>query len=483
MASIQGPTSPKLATYVTYPPIIQGGMGVAISSWSLARAVAERGQMGVVSGTGIDTVMTRRLQVGDIGGHVRRALDHFPIPEIAEHIWERYFVAGGKPEDAPFKAKPVPSLKPHRNFTDLLVVANFVEVFLAKEGHPGPVGLNLLEKIQIPTIASLYGAMLAGVDYVIMGAGIPRAIPKILDQLSEGQPASMDINVVGAQSGDEPVRMTFDPNVYCGGIEKRPNFLAVVSSTMLGQLLAKRTDRPVDGFVIEGPTAGGHNAPPRGQVQLNERGEPIYGDKDIPDLEKFVEFGLPFWLAGSFAGRLKEAQSYGAQGVQVGTAFAFCEESGMRADLRQRVLDMVKDGTAEVFTDPLASPTGFPFKVVQEPTSIATESEYQKRGRICDLGYLREVYRKDDGSVGYRCASEPEDDYVDKGGEFTETCGRKCLCNGLLATAGFPQVRKDGAVEPHVITAGDDVVNLGKFFKNGSTSYTAADVIEYLLNT
>lgn len=457
-------------------------MGVAISSWSLARAVAQQGQMGVVSGTGIDTVLTRRLQVGDIGGHVRRALDHFPIPEIAEHIWERYFVAGGKAEDAAYKSKPVPSLKPHRNFTDLLVVANFVEVFLAKEGHPGPVGLNLLEKIQIPTIASLYGAMLAGVDYVIMGAGIPRAIPKVLDSLSEGHVTTMDINVTGAQPGDAPVQMTFDPNVYCGGGIKRPNFLAVVSSTMLGQLLAKRTDRPVDGFVIEGATAGGHNAPPRGQVQLNERGEPIYGEKDVPDLEKFVEFGLPFWLAGSYAGRLKEAQSYGAQGVQVGTAFAFCEESGMRPDLRQRVLDMVKQGTADVYTDPLASPTGFPFKVVQEETSISDVTQYLKRGRICDLGYLREVYRKDDGSVGYRCASEPEDDYVAKGGAMDETQGRKCLCNGLLATAGFPQVRQ-GVVEPHVLTAGDDVVNLGKFFKNGDTRYTAADVIEYLLKT
>ena len=29
-----------------------------------------------------------------------------------------------------------------------------------------------------------------------------------------------------------------------------------------------------DGSVIEGPTAGGHNAPPRGRMQLTEAGEP-----------------------------------------------------------------------------------------------------------------------------------------------------------------------------------------------------------------
>ena len=47
---------------LTIPPIIQGGMGVGISDWRLARAVSLRGQLGVVSGTALDTVMVRRLQ-------------------------------------------------------------------------------------------------------------------------------------------------------------------------------------------------------------------------------------------------------------------------------------------------------------------------------------------------------------------------------------------------------------------------------------
>lgn len=465
---------------VMHPPIIQGGMGVAISSWTLARAVSLQGQMGVVSGTGIDTVLTRRLQLGDIGGHIRRAFDHFPIPEIAEQVWERYFVAGGKAPEAPFKSKPMPAIKAPKAFTDLVVLANFVEVWLAKEGHPGVVGLNLLEKIQIPNVASLYGAMLAGVDYVIMGAGIPRAIPKILDHLSAGCPAEMDINVTGADSSDPDTKVRFNPDDYVGGELKRPNFLAVVSSTMLGQLLAKRTDRPVDGFVIEGATAGGHNAPPRGAVQLNERGEPIYGEKDQPDLAKFREYGLPFWMAGSYAGRLREAQAEGAVGVQIGTAFAYCEESGLRPDLRAKVIEQVRAGTVDVFTDPLASPTGFPFKVVQQAGTMSDPVTYGERIRICDLGYLREPYRTPDGKVGYRCASEPNEDYLEKGGEESELCGRKCLCNGLMATAGMAQVRK-GFVEPPVITSGDDLVNLARFLPEGKDSYTAADVIAKLL--
>jgi len=57
------------------PTIIQGGMGIAVSQWRLAQAVAKRGQLGVVSGTAIERVVACRLQEGDPGGHVRNALD------------------------------------------------------------------------------------------------------------------------------------------------------------------------------------------------------------------------------------------------------------------------------------------------------------------------------------------------------------------------------------------------------------------------
>ena len=43
------------------PKLIQGGMGVAISDWRLAKAVSSLGQLGVVSGTGISRVVASRL--------------------------------------------------------------------------------------------------------------------------------------------------------------------------------------------------------------------------------------------------------------------------------------------------------------------------------------------------------------------------------------------------------------------------------------
>ncbi len=132
------------------------------------------GQMGVVSGTAIDTVVARRLQLGDAGGHIRRALKEFPYPAMSERILDQYYLPGGKDLDEPFASTHVLPLDPSPEQLELLVAANFVEVFLAKEGHAGVVGINYLEKIQTPTLPSLFGAMLAGVDYVLMGAGIPR---------------------------------------------------------------------------------------------------------------------------------------------------------------------------------------------------------------------------------------------------------------------------------------------------------------------
>jgi nitronate monooxygenase len=239
----------------------------------------------------------------------------------------------------------------------------------------------------------------------------------------------------------------------------------------------------VDGFIVEGDVAGGHNAPPRGQLQLSAIGEPVYGPRDIPDLPKIASIGLPFWLAGAYAdpAKIAEARALGATGVQIGTAFAFCEESAVRPDLKRQVCRLALAGKAGVYTDPLASPTGFPFKVLQVEGSLSAENVYGARPRVCDLGYLRDPYARADGSVGYRCAAEPAEDYVRKLGEAPALAGRKCLCNGLLATAGLGQSRADGTVEPPILTAGNDVALLARFIPAGAESYTAADVIRFLL--
>jgi nitronate monooxygenase len=64
-------------------------MGVGISSWRLANAVSRLGQLGVVSGTALDSTLIRHLQKGDLGGHLARALKAFPVPEMAERIYRK----------------------------------------------------------------------------------------------------------------------------------------------------------------------------------------------------------------------------------------------------------------------------------------------------------------------------------------------------------------------------------------------------------
>jgi nitronate monooxygenase len=472
---------------MTHPLVIQGGMGTGVSNWRLAQAVSRLGQLGVVSGTAIDVIVARRLQEGDPEGHLRRAFEHFPIPGVAQRVLDRFFIPGGKAPNQPYRTLPLVNHPATAPQVELLVLANFAEVFLAREGHSGCVGINYLQKVQLPTLPSIFGALLAGVDYVLMGAGIPMAIPGVLDQLARGECARLKLEVEGAETGEEFVS-EFDPVEFCGGTVpalKRPQFLAIISSYVLALALARKASGRVDGFVVEGPTAGGHNAPPRGALQLNERGEPVYGDRDVPDLEKIRSLGLPFWLAGSYGTpeRLAEALKTGAAGIQVGTAFAFCDESGVEPGLKSRVLDSVRNGTLDVFTDPLASPTGFPFKIARLEGTLSEPGAYEARERVCDLGYLRRPFRKAPGILGYRCPGEPEEYFVNKGGQCDETHGRKCICNGLLATIGLGQIHSDGYHEPPLVTTGDDVLSLARFFPNGSNHYSAADVVNQLVGT
>jgi nitronate monooxygenase len=473
-----------------FPRIIQGGMGVGVSNWRLAQAVSKLGQLGVVSGTALDAVFVRRLADGDEGGHMRRGLDAFPFPEMARRIWNEYFIPGGKPAEAPYPNLPIHQKRDPRRLIELCMISNFVEVFLAKEGHDNPVGINYLEKVQIPHLPSIYGAMLAGVGYVLMGAGIPLHIPGVLDAFAAQHPAEYKLMIAGATQGqladiDAPMRL--DPAEYAEGplpVLSRPRFLAIVSSNTLATTMLRRASGVVNGLVIESPTAGGHNAPPRGKLQLNAAGEPVYGVRDQVNIQELRALGVPFWLAGGYGNpaKLREALEQGATGIQTGTPFAFTQESGLHHDLKRRLLERAAAGTGEVFTDPLASPTGFPFKVAQLEGTSSDLNVYQQRTRVCDLGFLREPYAVPEGGIGYRCSAEPIANYVAKGGSIEETVGRKCLCNALLANVGYAQIRSDNTQEPALVTVGDDLNTVAQFLAPGRESYSAAEVVERLLS-
>ncbi len=468
------------------PAIIQGGMGVGVSGWQLARAVSRAGQLGVVSGTALDVVLARRLQDGDRDGEsdhdLCRALAHFPDQAMAQRVLDRYFLPEGRSAGRPYRRVPKLTLQQSREGLELTVVANFVEVWLAKEGHRGVVGINYLEKVQMATPAAALGAILAGVDVVLMGAGVPREIPRLLGDLAEGRIAGIGVDVHGA---DQPHRIEVDPVDLLGvplpGL-RRPLFLAIVSATILAAYLARDESTRPDGFIIEGPPAGGHNAPPRGKLVLEGDNQPVYGPRDDVDLSKVAALGLPFWLAGSYGTpqRLEEAISLGADGVQVGTLFALAQESGLSPELRQQVRDELAAGSLDIRTDPLASPTGFPFKVAQLSGSLSEQSVYDGRARLCDLSYLRTPYRNEKAGIGYRCPSEPAHMYARKGGEIADTVGKACLCNALTANIGLGQSRRDGYTEPALVTHGSDMTGARALTAAHPDGWTAADVITWL---
>jgi nitronate monooxygenase len=332
--------------------------------------------------------------------------------------------------------------------------------------------------------------MLAGVDVVIMGAGIPIQIPGVLDNLSQHKDVSYRLDVEGADPEDD-FRIHLKPEELFPGVMekvgpiKRPLFFPIVSSVVLAQALLKRSTGEINGFVVELPIAGGHNAPPRtGMTQLNELGEPVYGPKDEVRLDRIADLGLPFWAAGGYASAemYQQARQVGAQGIQVGTAFAYCNESGMAPHVREAVIKHLRNGDElVVHTDPRVSPTGYPFKVVQLEGTISDQELYLARPRTCDVGYLRAAYKKENGSLDFRCPSEPVDTYIKKGGKEEDTLGRGCLCNNLGAAAGYPQRQKNGYVELPILTSGNDLPNIKQFFKPEQAGYSAQDVIDTLL--
>jgi NAD(P)H-dependent flavin oxidoreductase YrpB (nitropropane dioxygenase family) len=341
----------------------------------------------------------------------------------------------------------------------------------------------MLEKLQTANASAILGAMLAGVDYVIMGAGVPREIPRLLTDYAAGRPGRLTIDVADAT---RPHVATLDPSDYLGDdlpVLRRPQFLAVISLHVLAGYLNRDPEIRPDGFVVEGPLAGGHSAPPRGKVVLDDAGDPVYGPKDEADLAKIAEQGLPFWLAGAYATpeRVAEAIAHGAAGVQIGTVFAMAAESGLRPDLRAQLLAGLGGDSLVVRNDALASPTGFPFKVAALSGTLSEPEVYAARERICDLGYLRTPVERPDGTVSYRCASEPAHMYVKKGGQVADLAGRKCLCNALMANVGHGQVRAGGYVEEAAVTLGQDLDGARRLSARYPDGWTAAEAIDWLL--
>ncbi len=502
--------------------LIQGGMGVYVSNWRLARAVAMEQPgitAGTVSGTGLDVVYVRLLQLGDPGGHVRRALAAFDAQfgaGIGQKMIDKYYIEGGKAPEARFKYAPLQTVRAPNGsdvmprpgtepvvltadpeIIEILIATAYAEVWLAKEGHAGNIFINFLKKVELPLIYAMYGAMLAGVDAVVVGAGNPEGLPAVCNKLVHHETVNIDLSVLYREPG-ESFTVLFDPKAIAGGrlAQKplaRPAFLAIVSLESLVQGLAQSHTQPPDGFIIEHHTAGGHNAGPQGPLIKDSLGQPVYGPLDEPDLAAIRTVGLPFWLAGGYGSRegLQRALNSGAAGVQVGSIFSLAEESGMKHTYRTAILEALRRGASDedLVRTTLFSPTGYPFKVVQIAGTVAEEDVYNNRRRLCDLGFLQQrgLTQPDaDGTrrLFQRCVAAPVEDFVKKRGLQRNTEDRRCLCNGLLSCVGLGQiVRQNGDMveEPAIVTLGNHLDGIRRLSRNGQTRYWARDAVADIL--
>jgi NAD(P)H-dependent flavin oxidoreductase YrpB (nitropropane dioxygenase family) len=469
------------------PRIIQGGMGVGVSSWKLARRVAELGEFGVVSGTGIDTVVARELQRGDPNGRLE-VLRDYPDQEIVAHLTARFYVAGGIAEGVPFRLLPLHSFRGSKQSQRILSACTFSEVALARAGHDGLIGINLLTKLKRYTLACMYGAMLAGVDAVFMGAGIPIEEVEQMHELASAKPARLQLDVVSSHAPGsatsksaayfyclDPADLVPNPIVMTC-----PSFYPVIASDSLARIIKKKVaDERIAGWIVEGSTAGGHNAPPRNKA-TDDRGDPLYDDRDQVDLRVIAALGKPFYLAGGHGcpQRLQEALALGAAGIQVGSLFSLANESGYPVADKRRIIAAIHREEVAVRTDGRWSATGFPFKVMELDGTLGMLDLAAQRPRICDLGYLQTAYIDSRGRVRGRCPGEPTRDYLSKGGAIEDTAGRGCLCNALMANIGLGQQQRSSTELP-LFTVGDGILDLA-LGSCDEPCFSVADVIAYL---
>jgi nitronate monooxygenase len=312
-------------------PIVQGGMGVGVSLYPLASAVAEQGGVGIVSSAALDRLVSKRTG------------------------------------------------KKHTSYE-----AAFEEITQAK-AKGGAAGINIMVALIRDYEESVKGAIDAGADVIISGAGLPLSLPAI-------QPPG------------------------------ETALIPIVSSARALEIICKKWERlgyRPDAVVLEGPLAGGH---------LGFKPEDIDGESNklenlLPPVKDTAAKygGFPVIVAGGIYTRddIVRFLRMGADGVQMGTRFLVTEESSATDAYKRAVINA---GVEDILVSHIpGSPCGLPFMVIKE-SGMFQDALDRKRKPRCDKGY---VLRPDGEGKLTQCRAR-----LDDGSAF-------CICNGLLSSAGY----------------------------------------------
>ena len=182
-----------------------------------------------------------------------------------------------------------------------------------------------------------------------MGAGIPLKIPGVLDLYAEHQGRGVSAACDGRDGGRR-----YDDALRSGGLCGGCAWSAAPAEVPGDRVVEYAGDH--DGEEGEWPRGWvGDRDADCGRTQCSSARQAAADGSASRSMgigmrstfEKLNELGVPFWLAGGYGhpDKLREALALGAAGVQVGTAFAFSDESGLRDDYKQELLDKVwRDG-------------------------------------------------------------------------------------------------------------------------------------------
>lgn len=319
-------------------PIMQGGMGVNISTAEMAQAVAARGGIGHVSDAMVPDLADRLFGTGftRMKALACKALErttgeagfHFPVEKIRE------------------AAK--------------LYLGRVME---GRTGE-GRIHVNIMEKLtmnaSLETLrARLLGALDAGVDGISLSAGLHAGSFALMS----GHPRFRDA---------------------CLGV--------VVSSRRALNLFMRKsakTGRLPDYVVVEGPLAGGH-------LGFGADWQRFSLADIVRDVKGWLHenaLRIPVIAAGGvFTGTdgVRMITEAGADGIQAATRFAVTRESGLPDAVKQRYFD----ARAEDIEVNGISPTGYPMRMLKSSPAInaALKPQCAAYGYMLDHGgcaYLR----------------------------------------------------------------------------------------------
>jgi nitronate monooxygenase len=277
----------------TLLPLVQGGMGVGVSAHRLAGAVAAEGGVGTISSVDLrhhhPDLMERtgKLPPGDAA---KQAIDAANLEAITREITAAREVSGGR----------------------------------------GLLAINVMRAVNAYA-ASVRQALEAGIDAVVVGAGLPLDLPDLAQ--------------------DHP----------------RAALVPILSDARGVQLVVKKWERKKrlpDAIVIEHPRlAGGH----LGAARIADLNDPRFEFENvIPQSLAFlraagIEREIPLIAAGGIRSceDIARVQSLGAAAAQLGTPFAVTQECDAHPEFKRVLAEARDDEMVE-----LTSVAGLPARAV-----------------------------------------------------------------------------------------------------------------------